>query len=213
MIYPPAPWSLFGSGVFTLHRVEIDRARPFVPPQLQIVPILPGKTLGVLLLIQYGPGSVLEYHELIVVPALVRFGWRVGIWVSHIYVDHPESVAGGREIWGLPKELAEFAWDLETKGAVSVRQGDRTLCVLQGGQPRLMAPIPMFLPAISLLDGSVLRFNSRFRCRLGPSRGRVEAPPATPFAPFDLTQSSLIYHLQDVRLVVGAPQELGKMHL
>jgi acetoacetate decarboxylase len=210
MIYPPAPWSLFGSGVFTLHRVEIDRARSFVPPQLQIVPILPGKTLGVLLLIQYGPGSVLEYHELIVVPALVRFGWRVGIWVSHIYVDHPESVAGGREIWGLPKELAEFAWDLETTGVVSVRQGDRTLCVLQGSQPRLMAPIPMFLPAISLLDGSVLGFNSRFRCRLGLSRGRVEAPPATPFAPFDLTQSSLIYHLQDVRLVVGAPHLLGK---
>jgi acetoacetate decarboxylase len=25
-------------------------------------------------------------------------------------VDNPDSVAGGREIWGLPKELAEFSW-------------------------------------------------------------------------------------------------------
>ena len=30
--------------------------------------------------------------------------------ISHIYVDDERSMRGGHEIWGLPKELATFAY-------------------------------------------------------------------------------------------------------
>lgn len=68
----------------------------------------PGWTFGGVYCAHYGAGSTLEYLELIVIPGLVRRGHRLGAWISHIYVDDAQSVAGGRSIWALPKELAEF---------------------------------------------------------------------------------------------------------
>ncbi|MEA5534685.1 hypothetical protein [Crocosphaera sp. XPORK-15E] len=43
-------------------------------------------------------------------PALVSHNKIVGSWISNIDVYHPDSVVGGQEIWGLPKEMAEFSW-------------------------------------------------------------------------------------------------------
>jgi len=43
------------------------------------------KPWEVIYLAAYGAGSVLEYHELIVVCALVQYRRRLGVWVSHIY--------------------------------------------------------------------------------------------------------------------------------
>src|SRR5437867_5261733 len=124
MLYPPAPWTLQGNAIQTLQFVDSARVRPLIPPALKLVSPWPGRTLGGLYLARYGPGSTLEYNELIVVAALTRGAGRFGIWVSHIYVDDPASMAGGREIWGLPKELAEF--DREPGGVIA-RQGDRVL--------------------------------------------------------------------------------------
>ncbi len=73
MPYPPPPWTLKGGALQTLHLVDIQKVRPFVPPELHVVPILPGKTLGVVYLANYGAGSVLTYNELIVAPALTRY--------------------------------------------------------------------------------------------------------------------------------------------
>lgn len=73
MTYPPAPWTLKGFAMQTLQLIDSAQARVFVPPELQIVCVLPGKTLGVMYVASYGPESVLTYNELIVVPALTRY--------------------------------------------------------------------------------------------------------------------------------------------
>jgi acetoacetate decarboxylase len=70
MNYPPAPWQLRGNAIQTLNLVDIDRVRQFVPPELDIVAVLPGKTLGSIYISEYQIGSVLTYNELIVAPAL-----------------------------------------------------------------------------------------------------------------------------------------------
>jgi acetoacetate decarboxylase len=110
MTYPQAPWMLYGYAIQTVHLIDIEKARPLIPKELEIVSIWPGKTLGGVYISSYKSGSVLEYSELIVIPAVVSNSGKIGGWVSHIYVDNSDSVAGGREIWGLPKELAEFSW-------------------------------------------------------------------------------------------------------
>ena len=74
MNYPPAPWKLQGYATQTLNLVDIDRVRRFVPPELDIVAILPGKTIGSIYISEYQLGSVLTYNELIVAPALVLSG-------------------------------------------------------------------------------------------------------------------------------------------
>lgn len=55
----------------------------------------------------YTPGGVLEYRELLC--AAVVGSWRTpSVSVTHIWVDNPASMAGGRELWGIPKQLARF---------------------------------------------------------------------------------------------------------
>ena len=46
MSYPPAPWHLYGSAVESFHAIDVDRAKQFVPVDLEIVSVLPGKTVG-----------------------------------------------------------------------------------------------------------------------------------------------------------------------
>jgi hypothetical protein len=130
MSYPPAPWHLQGFSLQTLHLLDVDRVRASIPAELKIISIFPGKTLGGIYVASYGAGSTLEYNELIVVSALVDRAGQVGSWISHICVDHPESIAGGREIWGLPKQMAQFNWD-DNQGQVQVRQDDQLLCTLK----------------------------------------------------------------------------------
>ncbi|HEY9880378.1 MAG TPA: acetoacetate decarboxylase family protein, partial [Leptolyngbyaceae cyanobacterium] len=125
MAYPSAPWNLSGFALLTLHLLDVDRVKPLIPSDLSIVPVLPGKTLGSVYFSVYTKGSALEYSELIVAPAVLTRQGKIGSWVSHIYVNNEDSVAGGREIWGLPKEMAEFTW---SNSAVRVYQAERELC-------------------------------------------------------------------------------------
>ena len=148
MPYPPAPWTLQGYALQTLQLIDIERVRPLIPPEFDIVSVLPGKTLGGVYLSSYGSGSVLEYSELIVNAAIVHYSGKSGGWVSHLYVDSADSVAGGREIWGLPKELAEFTWEKGSRtvsgyeNSVIVRHGEQTLCRLSYNQQNFGLPLP-----------------------------------------------------------------------
>jgi hypothetical protein len=191
MSYPSAPWELKGYALQTLHLIDIDRARPLVPPDLEIVSVWPGKTVGGIYLSAYGSGSVLEYNEAIVVPALVSYGGQWGAWISHIYVDHEDSVAGGREIWGLPKERAEFIWETGASMAVKVSQSDRLFCSLTYTQPAFTLPLPLSGPVLSILDSDFLLFKGNFKSRMGLINGNLEIPQNSPFASLNLEQPLL----------------------
>ncbi len=153
MTYPQAPWKLKGHGFLALHWVDIDRVRPFIPQHLQIFSFFPGKTLGGVFIGSYEDGSTLRYSELIAVPALIHYQGKIGTWISHIYVDNPDSVAGGRAIWGLPKEMAQFEW--ETPSSVTVQQGDRPLCNFRSHWNLSGIEHPIQVPAFSLLNSQL----------------------------------------------------------
>jgi hypothetical protein len=105
-------------------------------------------------------GGTLAYHELIV--------FRPGLVVSEIYVDSPESMRGGREIWKLPKELAEFTY---SRSFVEVRQGGRTL--LTARIRRRPGRVPMLIPAPVIGEGGKLSVG-RIAMRAAPALVRVE---------------------------------------
>jgi acetoacetate decarboxylase len=128
----------------------------------------PWRLRGELLLIPAGPGTglmlarytggTLAYHELIV------FG-RPFV-VSEIYVDDARSRAGGREIWNLPKELAEFR--VSPRRFEVRRAGELLLAARIRRRPgRLPLVIPT--PAVGELDG---------RPALAVGRARLRAAPA-----------------------------------
>jgi acetoacetate decarboxylase len=209
MAYPPAPWQLQGYAIQTLHLVEIDRIRSLIPPQLEIVAVLPGKTLGSIYISEYQSGSVLTYNELIVAPALVKHHRQVGGWISHIYVDNLDSVAGGREIWGLPKEMAEFN---RSQHQIVINQQDLTLCNLSVSTNifsglKLQPKITGY--CFGNLHGELLYFGNDFKAKISSIDSNLEIPQTSPFAHLKLSQAFLTIDLQELQLVAGIPAHTG----
>lgn len=109
MTYPPAPWHTHGHAFIQPYLV--DGAYLRLPPRLEPIRLV-GHTIGLLGLIEYLPPSPLTYAELIWMPCVVRITMRrhraYGHFVEKMYVDSDASLAGGREIWALPKQKARF---------------------------------------------------------------------------------------------------------
>lgn len=210
MPYPPAPWTLKGCALQTAQLVDIAAVRPLVPPELEIISVWPGKTLGGVYLASYGAGSALEYSELIVLAGFVSYSGKWGGWISHIYVDSADSAAGGREIWGLPKELADFTWEKGERSRVTVRQGDRLLCRLTYTPPNFSLPLPVKGPFLSALNSDFLLFQGEFESRLGLIGSQLEIPAESPFAMLGLGQPWLAVCCDQLRFVAGAPEVVGQ---
>jgi hypothetical protein len=214
MAYPPAPWTLQGYALQTLNLIDVERVRPLIPSEFDIISVLPGKTLGGVYLSYYGSGSVLEYSELIVVGGLVRYPGKIGSWISHIYVDHPDSVAGGREIWGLPKELAEFTWEDNRTIAgydnrVTVRQGERMLCCLNYNRHNFGLQLPFAGDVFSTLADSILLFQGKLESRISIVSNKLQIPTESSFVSLGLEQPWLMLCCDRLHLVVGAPEVIG----
>lgn len=210
MSYPQAPWTLKGYAVQTLQLVDIDRVRPLIPSELEIVSVWPGKTLGGVYISSYQVGSVMEYNELIIVGGLVRYKDKFGSWISHIYVDNSDSVAGGREIWGLPKEMAEFTWIKADNPSVIVRQENQPLCSLSYSKPTIALPLALAAPSLSCLGADFLLFKAEFESRLSLVSGKLEVPPESPFASLNLGQPWFTIYYDDLRLLAGTPEVVGE---
>lgn len=203
--YPPAPWRLRGAAVCLFQTVEIGRARDLVPPEVSIFPIFPGKTLGGLYLARYREGSALTYNELIVIPALIWRRGRIGAWVSHIYVDDTASVAGGREIWGLPKERAAF--ERAGNEEITVHKESAALCTLRLMRPRRTVPLPVVLPAFGHRE-EFLWFRASGRADVGLLRAEAIVPPDSPFA-FWRSGRGVGIDLQNLDIAVHPPTHFG----
>jgi hypothetical protein len=208
MSYPPTPWTLQGYAIQTLHLVNIERSRPLIPAELKILPIWPGKSLGTVYLSFYGSGSVLEYSELIVVPAIVSYRGKIGPWISHIYVDNADSVAGGREIWGLPKEMADFTWEQGKR--VNVRQGDRKLCTLNYNQQNLAWRQHLAVSTFSAMGSNLVTFPAECESLLGLVASELEIPVESPFFGMNLNQPFLTVRYEHIKLRIGNTEVVGQ---
>jgi len=105
MGYPEAPWEMVGQLWLSLFRVRG-------------VPDRPDGVHGAAF-VSYEPGSVLTYSELLVAHPVRtdEHGRRVSI--SDIWVDSPESMDGGRELWAIPKDLCDFTLETSHTGPLS----------------------------------------------------------------------------------------------
>jgi hypothetical protein len=162
--YPPPPWQLNGHGIQALFLVDLEHARRQVPAPLRVRAIAPGYTLGAISAGHYDDTGTLAYNELIISPALVAHGGRVGLWISHIYVDSQVSQAGGEQIWNLNKQLARFEWAGDGSG-LTVSTATALLCRL-----RALTTLPVWLPSLTIPAYSVHRsrcsyFRGLFRSR------------------------------------------------
>ena len=183
--YPPAPWRIAGPTVICPALVPLEVARANVPAGVEVVPVAPGRTAGGFLLARYEGASTLHYGELLVFPALTRVRGSVGIWVSHAYVDSTASLAGGRQRWGVPKDLAAFDW---SGGRVRLTAEDGAhLMTATFPQPSRRLRLPSLLASNGTTGGADRRrFVGTGPLRMAPARIDVEVAADAPFAALPL---------------------------
>lgn len=114
--YPAAPWQMVGSLWLSVFRLKdaVDDLRP-------------AGIYGAAF-VSYEEGSPLTYSELLVaraLPASEGKGRKVSI--TDIWVDSPASVAGGRELWAIPKGLCDFQLDTAHRGPLTTTEWSASL--------------------------------------------------------------------------------------
>lgn len=163
--YPPAPWRMSGGAWIGLFRTNAPLS---LPPDL--APLLGTGWVGVALL-RYLAGT-LHYDELIIgVPA--RRGRNIGVYVDQIWVNDRESLWGGRQIWGLPKQLAGFDWNGDHVRITDHSGPIATITV----DPRMawLPRVPLPLPVWGRHTSARLLALGRVQARVGRAGMRVSA--------------------------------------
>lgn len=163
--YPPAPWSAtsqYWAGLF--HADKPTRLPSGLSPLL-------GSQARVVAMVRYLPSSTLVYDELIIaVPVLL--GWRPGLYIDHIWVDSLASLWGGRRIWGLPKNLADFIW---TENGVTVTDSAGLIVKLTlNRRPARGLALPFAIAGIGRLDAHWAWGFAPMRARFGAAGLRIE---------------------------------------
>jgi acetoacetate decarboxylase len=170
MSHPEAPWHLQGELI-----------------------IVPTHMLGGVMLANYTSGT-LAYHELIV----VSHATRRGMAISHIYVDDEQSLRGGREIWGLPKELATFTYE---RTRFEARQ-DGVLLTARIRRRRGRLPLPVPAPIV----GEKGAAPGRALVKAAPALVTLDVPPESPLASLGLGGTYLALAGDELRLTMPPPE-------
>lgn len=147
--------------------MAVLRSARRVPIPADLRPLVGDRRI-VVAIAHYRQGT-LHYQEL-VVGALVRRAARAGILALRIWVDSPESLWGGRRLWGIPKELATFTRNDEE---VSVHDGDGKIAILSTGPARALSLPAMRLPAVGFGQRDTERVFLPGRVRARPALGRL----------------------------------------
>jgi hypothetical protein len=105
--YPPAPWRMHGSMWLTVLRLadDVDERHP--------------RGIYGAALVDYREPSPLTYGELLVARSTTDAEGRRAVTITDIWVDSPASMAGGRELWAIPKELCDFDLESAFRGPVT----------------------------------------------------------------------------------------------
>ena len=108
--YPAAPWQMVGSLWLSLFKVkeQVDETRP-------------AGVYGAAF-VSYEEGSPLTYSELLVARPVNSDEHGRRVTITDIWVDSPASVAGGRELWAIPKGLCDFTFESSHTGPLSRTQ-------------------------------------------------------------------------------------------
>ncbi len=97
MDFPPSPWLLRGDLLLSLWRV--------------------GRGVVGTAFVDYQPGGVLTYRELLAARPVLA-GPVPTVRITEIWVDSEASCDGGRALWAIPKELADFTAEADAWTAV-----------------------------------------------------------------------------------------------
>lgn len=201
--FPSAPWTLRGEAVVGLKLVRSDLARQLVPRDAKVVCILPKRTPAILYLAHYSQSPVGEYREIIVAPALVSRRGRVGFWISHIYVDSSTSLAAGRAIWALPKQMASMHWSADRFSS----NGPQLKLSASVTPARASIRFPFMGAALTKYGLSHSWFAVRGAASIGLARASVDLADDPQLAALGLGGTMTVFVCKQMQVTIGRPHK------
>ncbi|MFE9748566.1 acetoacetate decarboxylase family protein [Saccharothrix saharensis] len=193
--YPPEPWELRGRACVS---VWLVRANALPPLPVRAVTVFGRAVVGTAFVDYRPPG--MTYHE-VLAAVLVRRGARFGVSIARIWVDSPASRAGGRELWGIPKDLARFEWDGDL--AASARDEHGAIASVRARSPRFGVRLPVAGSTWQAFGDGVARTPLRATGRVTPVRVTWHVEPSGPLGWLLPHRPLLGLAVRDLRLRFG----------
>ena len=198
--FPAAPWTLTGQLWLSLFRVtdDVDELR----------------TAGIYgaAFVSYEAGSELTYSELLVARPVRSPGHGRRAEIVDIWVDSPASMAGGRELWAIPKDLCDFTFETGHRGpltgtdwSASVERrpiARASFTDVSRAAPRTPFRGGTWQPPLEA-GGSPRTARLRGSAKVMPCRGRWEFEPAGPLGWLAGRRQLASFRMAGFRLTFG----------
>lgn len=199
--YPPAPWAMVGQlwlSVFRL-RDDVDDLRP-------------AGTYGAAF-VSYEPGSPLTYSELLVARLVSPAEHGRCASITDIWVDSPASMAGGRDLWAIPKDLCDFDLESVHRGPLSTTEwaasrerqpiASATFTDLSRAAPRAPFRGTTWQPGIAETDHAERTAAVRGSARALPARARWDFAADGPLGWMRSARRVASFRMADFRMSFG----------
>jgi hypothetical protein len=191
--------------IVSLWRVPVGELPPWPLPSRARPWIVRRRATLVTFWVDYRPGGILAYREFLIA-LVVRHGHGLAGSTVAAWVDDERSLAGGRALWGIPKELGAIRHHADGRSA----RGELTAPGIPAARLtyRDVLRLPFRLPARGHLvqqssDGAECRVPMRISGRPALGRGRVTTGPEDPLSVLGRRRPLLSLALRDFRSVVG----------
>lgn len=121
-----APWQLTGEGFIFIYKFS----RKFIAENGFLEDFQKDNFkggLGTVMCVNYTSSNVGPYFELLFIPGIINLEKinlqkiKSGFSISKIYVSSQASVENGINNWGIPKELADFQWNISDCGDTEIK--------------------------------------------------------------------------------------------
>ena len=205
-MYPPEPWRLRGQMYLSIFLVP-PATLPPLPAAVRRAarPVrVAGRAVIGAAWVRYEPGGTLSYQELLSA-VLVHERGRPAATIVDIWVDDVRSRDGGRELWGIPKELARLSVDAD-RGA---SDGTGIPIAAARIRPRRWpGRWPFAFTVIQAVGAEVRRSPVRGRAGLGPAAVTWRPHPEGPLAYLAGRRPVVSVALHDFRLRFGRGEHL-----
>ena len=199
--YPPSPWKLTAHSYVGFYLLP-TAALP-APHSAATRPItFFGRGIVAAAFFVYEEPSPLTYNE-IMSTLLVRKGWRPLVSITKIWVDSEASRDGGRALWAIPKDLADFG--VRPHSSYVASEGATTIGSLDvDGAKSLPVALPVGFSVAQDRGGEPLITRVRGRGRIGLARARWAFDADGPMGYLAAEKAFFTLALRPFRIVFGA---------
>lgn len=138
----PPPWKLTGRGYIFVYKFSKDFIKNFSFLSSEEINQFKG-SFGSVMIVQYKSSDAGPYDELLFIPGQIEYYKNKRYTISKIYVSTQISVDSGRENWGIPKELADFHFDMPNhyKEIIRIEKNHKIFFEVEVSRQKLKFPI------------------------------------------------------------------------